>query len=130
MSNIPASLKRLLTSVILLTLCSPVALASSKIISGIIIKVNGDRIVIRAEYTPYSSVSSAKKMMTRFYGAFHPNTENLDDFMTYYIDEIPVTKDQMVAALQPGMRVSMMENRKKNIFCMSAPGRWATNWEC
>jgi len=90
--------------------------ASSAIIDGILTKVSNDRIAIRTAHTPYSSISSASNMMTHKDGSYQLRWENLPEFFTYYIDEIPVTQEQMRAFLKPGMQVCMMENRKREYF--------------
>ncbi len=90
--------------------------ASSAIIDGIVEKLNGDRIAIRVSHTPYSSISSASKLMTHKDGSYELRWENLSEYFTYYIDEVPVTLEQMKAFLRPGMQVCMMENRKREYF--------------
>ena len=105
-------LQAILTIGLLLTQL-PQAHASSTILDGVVVEIVDGVIHIRAAFTPYSSVSTAKKLMTRRDGQFSLRVERLSDFMTYYIDEIPVTEAHMLAYLQPGMRVVMMENRKR-----------------
>jgi hypothetical protein len=90
--------------------------ASSTIADGVVAKIENGRVFIRVAHTPYSSISTAAKIMTDKDGAYTLRVESLDDFFTYYIDEIPVTKEQMVEKLRPGMQVAMMENRKREYF--------------
>ncbi len=93
-----------------------VAQASSFIADGIIVSVNDKSLVLDSRHTPYSSVGSALKTMTRTDGKQQKKYFNMKNFLTYYLDEVPVTQEQMVAYLKPGMRVVMMENRSKMYF--------------
>ncbi len=112
----PSHCLRFVAYVSLLCLSASRLQASSTIIDGTLEKITPDRIAIRLSHTPYSSISVASKMMTHKDGTYQLRWENLPDYFTYYIDEIPVTMEQMKAFLKPGMQVCMMENRKREYF--------------
>ena len=95
--------------------------ASSNIIDGVIVEIVDGEVRIRATHTPYSSVPSAKAMMTRRDGHYTLYDIPLASFLTYYIDEIPVSETVMTAYLKPGMRVVIMQNRGRNYFIYVSP---------
>ncbi len=90
--------------------------ASSSIFDGVIEKIEGDVIVFRGHHQPYSSPPVMRDFATKADGSFKLRRRSLNDFLTFYIDEVPVTKDQMKAYLKPGMRIALMANRKKWYF--------------
>ena len=108
----------------LLELCLTLALsvtalfASSTIFDGVIVSVDGETIVVRTMHHPYSSVPIQSTTMTHRDGSFDTETYDIDLFLSYYIDEVPVTKEQMLAVLQPGVRVATMENQGRWYFSL------------
>ena len=88
-----------------------VAHASLTIFDAIITKVNGETIVVRVSHSPYSSITVLSSMMTHHSGVWKPITMKLDQFETYFIDDIPVPKEQIKPLLVPGASISTFENR-------------------
>ncbi len=102
----------------------PSAQASSTIYDGVIESVSGDSLKIRVAHSPYSSVPVHSMIMTRSDGRFQHQHRSLKDFLTYYIDEVPVSYEQFKAFVKPGMRMVTMENRAKWYFIyVSARGQ-------
>ncbi len=91
-------------------------LASSSIFDGVVERIEGDVIVFRGHHQPYSSPPTMRDFATHKDGAFKLRRRPLNSFLTYYIDEVPVTKEQMKAFLKPGMRMALMANRKRWYF--------------
>jgi len=102
--------------IVLVLLLLPInsVMSSSNIYDGVIEKVEGDILHIRVSNSPYSSVSSHSYMLTHKDGTFQHRKVPLDKFVTYYIDEIPVTREQMKAYLtqNPKTQMAMIANRK------------------
>lgn len=112
--------------------------ASSTIFDGIIVKVhvhekknnrfNKDgtreryftkhtRITMKALNSPYSSVGLHASMQTLADGTVRKlETRGLDEFDTFYIDDIPVTQEQIKPLIVEGARISIFENRSSFYF--------------
>lgn len=125
-------------AMLLLVSVVPVADASSTIFDGVISEVGEveekktvrgkdgqkERIIIkrtwikmRALYSPYSSVGLHASMQTRPDGTVeHLERRTLDVFDSFYIDDIPVTKEQIKPLLVKGARISTFENRSTWYF--------------
>ncbi len=94
------------------------AFASSTIFDGFIEKVEKDKrsgepvLFMRASNSPYSSVGLHSTLLSAADGR-GKKTENrrLSEFMTYWIDDLPVTQEEILPLLVPGARVSLFENR-------------------
>ncbi|MCG8586462.1 MAG: hypothetical protein MI757_17270, partial [Pirellulales bacterium] len=96
------------------------ARASSTIFDGVIEQVSvvekgknkGQYVLgMRAHNSPYSSVGLHAALLTDKRGKYRLETRRLDEFMTFYIDDIPVTADQIKPLLKVGTRISIFENR-------------------
>jgi hypothetical protein len=109
----PIAARLILSTVLLLP---GVAQASSTIFDGIIIKIDGNVVVMRAMHTVYSSEAALEGSTTDRDGNYKTIRLPLDRFLTYYIDEVPVSADQMRAVLRPGLRMVTMENRSRWYF--------------
>ena len=112
-------LSRILMTVCVLWASMSAVPASSTIYDGVITKVNGDRIVVRVAHSPYSSVPVHSMIMTHKDGSFKAQNRSLNDFTSYFIDEIPVTREQFQKVLKPGLRMVTMENRDNWYFVTS-----------
>ncbi len=114
-------------SICLLILCSSVtvAMASSTILNGMIegITTNSEgqvtadsKVKLRATHSPYCSETPLSRLLTHRSGHYEPFTRKISDYKTLFIDEVPVTPEQMAAILKPGMRGTMFMNRKFPYF--------------
>ena len=56
--------------------------------------------------------------MTHRDGSYDTETYDIDLFLSYYIDEVPVTKEQMLAVLEPGVRVATMGEPGSLVFSL------------
>lgn len=126
-----------LTAAVGFALIAASAHASSTIYDGVIEKVEeipekrsskgvlrepaDTKIAVRVAHSPYSSVTIHSKIMTNRDGTFQLEHRRLRDFASYFIDEVPVTREQMAAALQPGTRMVTMENRSVLYFLYITP---------
>jgi len=67
---------------------------------------------MKSFHSPYSSVALHAALQAEQDGTVrHFETRNLNQFRSYYIDDIPVTQEEILPLLKPGARISIMENR-------------------
>ncbi len=73
-------------------------------------------IKVRSLCSPYSSKTIHARIMTGKEGAYQTNNRMLTDFSSYFIDDVPVTMEDMAKVLKPGLRVATFENRSPWYF--------------
>ena len=81
------------------------------------IKTHEDvELTIRVLCSPYSSETVHSWIMTHRDGDYRPQVRRLRDFKSWFVDEIPVTREQMMKLVKPGMRMTTFENRANWYF--------------
>ena len=81
------------------------------------IKTHEDlELTIRVRCSPYSSETVHSWIMTHRDGDFRPQVRRLRDFKSWFVDEIPVSREQMMEIVKPGMRMTTFENRANWYF--------------
>jgi len=76
------------------------------------IKTHEDvKLTIRSLCSPYSSETVHSWIMTHRDGDYRDQVRRLREFRTYFIDEVPVSREQLAKVVKPGMRMITFENR-------------------
>lgn len=122
------ALRRQLLAIVFCALAAGSLMASSTIYDGIVVSVEEVvrrergkevrtlEIRIRVRCSPYSSETVHTRIMTHRDGTYQLQQRRLTDFKSFFVDEVPVSHDQMAAVIKPGMRVTTFENRANWYF--------------
>jgi len=117
--RIPSSFPSLILMMILFGGWALPVHASSKIWEGVVVKVSGSSVSLKPQYTPYASATLYPKYCDteEKEGALlvisFSNKQDRGRVHVPFIDDVPVTAEELLAAAKPGMRMIGFMNRKQ-----------------